>query len=604
MFTEYLDTHDLKTLLLPPGGYHPFPRRQEREAWQAMDADIRRQIIAWGDEALSGYPMLTATQFLAFVRTGDRQAYEKPYFARRKLLIGAVLAECLLDDGAHLDAVIDGVWCICDEACWMISAHNGSFHDGALRVKDRALPDVTNPYIDLFAAQTAATLAFTLYFLEDKFDSVSPRIARRIRALLEERILHPFLTHDDFWWMGMIRKDVNNWTPWILSNILFVTLLTERDGLRQAETVARALRMLDSYLNVMPEDGGCDEGAGYFNMAGSSLLDCLEAVYEATAGRVSFYDVPLIRRIGEFPLRAHVAGPYFLNFADCDVKPLLDGSRIWRYGQRTGNDALQALGAVIHHAQLHDVHFPDTPQMNRQLHLIFDKIPPCDPPKEPSFSAMPALQVFSWRKGRLYAAIKGGHNGESHNHNDVGTFVLYVDGEPQVVDVGNMVYTAKTFGPERYTLPNTRSMNHNLPLPGGIEQAPGTEHAAHHVSADENGARLDLAAAYPVQAGVRTLERSLTLTDGSMTLTDEVFLNDTRGVTWVFMLRTEPVLTTGSVSFGHLVMHHDPALTQQIEVIPVTDARMSRNFPGCFWRLTLTAGVAAEHHQHFTFSLA
>lgn len=45
--------------------------------------------------------------------------------------MGAALAECAADDGRYLDAVIDGIWCICEESAWVLSAHNGSDHPGA-----------------------------------------------------------------------------------------------------------------------------------------------------------------------------------------------------------------------------------------------------------------------------------------------------------------------------------------------------------------------------------------------------------------------------------------------------------------------------------------
>lgn len=598
MFCDYLNHHDLGALLLAPGGFSPFPRRQERACWEALDEGTRRELIAWGDEALAGYPMVTATQFLAFSRTGDRQVFERPYFARRRLLMGAVLAECLLDDGVHLDAVVDGLWCILEETSWVVSAHNGSDHPGALPMNRRPLPDEGNPYVDLFAAQTAATLAYTLYFLEDKLNAVSPLIARRVREHLERRILTPFMTHDDFWWMGMIRRDVCNWTPWILSNVLTVALLTQRDGVRLAQIVERALRMLDSYLAVMPEDGGCDEGAAYFNVAGAALLDCLEAVYAATDGRVSFYGEPLIAKIGAFPLHAHIDGAYYLNFADCDAKPMLDGARIWRYGQRTGNEALCALGAHLHAAR-RGVRPLDTPQMNRVLHALFDLIPQAEMPAPQPFMALSALQVFAWRRGGLYAAVKGGHNGESHNHNDVGSFIVYADGEPQIVDMGNMVYTAKTFGPERYTLPNTRSRNHNVPLIGETEQAAGREHAARDVAADERGARMDIAAAYPPEAGIRSLVRELAVSEAGVTLADSVELDGAQAVTWVFMLRDRPELCTGEVRAGKIALRHDPALLRQVERMPVTDERMRQNFPGDLYRLTLTAAPERRHRQAF-----
>lgn len=50
------------------------------------------------------------------------------------------------------------------------------------------------------------------------------------------------MNRDDFWWMGMIRKDVCNWTPWILSNVIDTLLLLERDIRRRREGVTRALR--------------------------------------------------------------------------------------------------------------------------------------------------------------------------------------------------------------------------------------------------------------------------------------------------------------------------------------------------------------------------
>ncbi|MDO5298573.1 MAG: heparinase II/III family protein [Clostridia bacterium] len=601
MFREFLDENDIRALLSAPGAYRPFPRRQERALWMGLAQEKREALLAWGEEAAQGYPMLTATQFLAFSRTGSRLAYETPYFDRRVKLMGAVLAECMANDGTYLDSVIDGMWCICEESAWMVSAHNGSDHPGQRPMNERPLPDVTNPYVDLFAAQTAAALADMLYLLEDKLDAVSPLIARRVRAEIERRVIRPFMTHDDFWWMGMIRRDVCNWTPWILSNVIEVLLLLERDAQRRAEGIARAMRMLDSYLAVMPADGGCDEGAGYFNMAGAALFDCLESLYMATDGHVSFYHEPLIRNIAAFPLKAHVDGPYFLNFADCDVQPQLDGERIYRFGVRTDNAALASLGAWLYERREHacSVRPVDTPQMSRVLQALFADIPRGMMQEPPAHCALPDLQVFSWRESGLYVAIKGGHNGENHNHNDVGSFIVYADGQPQIVDMGNKVYTALTFGPQRYTLDNTRARNHNIPLVGGFEQAAGREHAARDVRAHEHGVRMDISGAYPAEAGVQALQRELTMEDGRIRLTDRIGLAGEQRVTWVFMLRRNPSLTPGEVRLGPITLRHDPALAQSVEEMPVTDERMRRNFPGSFWRLTLEAVPAASHEQTF-----
>ncbi len=603
MFTEYLDTTDLHALFAPRRGRLPIPPASDRAAWAKVPASMREEMLAAAKAQLdTPYPMLTAGQFLAYVRSGSRTAFEAPYFLRRRLLLTAGLAECLEDGGAYMDRVVDGLWCICEESFWGISAHNGSAHFGTRPASERPLPDVENPYIDLFAAQTASLVLWICHLLKDKLDAVSPLIIRRVHLEAERRIVKPFLYHDDFWWMGMIRRDMNNWTPWILSNVISSLILMEPDDLRLAEGVKRAMRMLDSYLAVMPADGGCDEGAGYWNMAGGSLLDCLEHIYYLTDGRVFFYDRPHIQNIGVFPVKAHIAGPYLWNFADCDAKPMLDGERIYRFGRRTGQRALAELGMQL--ASMETSVLPkDTPETYRVLCKLFFPVPaPAPGQKEDETVILPDLQVWAQRRSGLYAAVKAGHNGESHNHNDVGSFLLYVDGEPEIVDAGNMTYTAKTFSQERYTLWNTRGMYHNVPVIGSLEQQPGREHGARKVDISQNGIFMDIAAAYPKEAEVESLVRHAFFRDTAFIIEDRVKLERDAPVTWVFLLRSRPEIKPGVLKTERITLRFEEGLTPACEEIPVTDARMAKNFPGSLWRVTLTAGKAFGHNQTFTIA--
>lgn len=317
---------------------------------------------------------------------------------------------------------------------------------------------------------------------------------------------------------------------------------------------------------------------------------------------MSFYHEPHVRSIGTYPVKAHIAGPYYLNFADCDCKPTLNDMPLIRYGLRTENMELAALGAEIHRMNNGIIRVQDTPQMKRRLYGIFDQVPDLDGVQPPSFMQMPNLQVYAWRRNGLYMAIKGGCNGESHNHNDVGTFIVYADGEPQVVDMGNMLYTAKTFGPERYTLPNTRSMNHNLPLIGGVEQCEGREYCAKVITAGEQGAELEIAGAYPEEAGVTSIRRTFVPEENSVNLTDRIDLDGEKEVTWVFMLREKPVCVEGEVRFGKLVLRHDPGLVQVVTKMPTTDVRLAKNFPGSLWRVALTAKPDVAFEQHFVIA--
>ncbi|RRJ97380.1 hypothetical protein Ga0100231_002195 [Opitutaceae bacterium TAV4] len=118
----------------------------------------------------------------------------------------------------------------------------------------------------------------------------------------------------------------------------------------------------------------------------------------------------------------------------------------------------------------------------------------------------------------FFVAAKGGNNAESHNHNDVGNFIVYHDGLPILIDVGRGTYTRRTFAPEeRYTLWNACSDWHNVPTIGGRTQPPGKQFRATGVTCDNrDGAprarlSLDIASAYPKEAGIGEWSRSVTL---------------------------------------------------------------------------------------------
>jgi hypothetical protein len=133
---------------------------------------------------------------------------------------------------------------------------------------------------------------------------------------------------------------------------------------------------------------------------------------------------------------------------------------------------------------------------------------------------LPDLQVFTARSSaqtthHLYVAAKGGHNDESHNHNDIGNFIVYNDAEPILIDIGVGTYTSQTFSGGRYGLFNCRSAYHNVPLINGIEQHAGKNYRAKEVeyACDERQASLtlDIADAYPEEAYVKQWRRSILL---------------------------------------------------------------------------------------------
>ena len=100
---------------------------------------------------------------------------------------------------------------------------------------------------------------------------------------------------------------MNNWDPWISSNWLTSALLVEPDAERRRAAVGKILRCLDNFMNGYADDGGCDEGPGYWGRAAASLFDCLELLHAATAGQCNGFTLPLVARDGALYLpRAHL----------------------------------------------------------------------------------------------------------------------------------------------------------------------------------------------------------------------------------------------------------------------------------------------------------
>ena len=587
MMTDYLAKHPFAVRYVPQ-----FPEMGDRQAWDGIAPADREDLLALA-ESWRGrpYPLLTAGMYASFVRTGSRRDCENPYFDRRRKLCASALHMCLTGTDDFLPDVEDGLWLLCEETTWAISAH-------ANLNAAHPFPDDQAAIVDLFAAQTGMILSFVAQLLEGR---LHPDLYDRVQRETERRVLKPFMENDGEWWMGFTRKDLNNWTPWILSNILMAANVWHFGG---AALIERACMMLDRWLNVVPADGGCDEGAGYWNMAGGAFLDCLMAL-ESMAG-VDLWQDDKVRRMMAYPELVYLGNGWFANFADCDARPYISGERLQYAGQKTSNAVLVRMGAEMWGTPAKEL--SDTPHLSRTLMRIFAKPAKVEVEAvKPKDVWLPDLQVRLLNQDGLVVAMKGGHNAESHNHNDVGSFLVMADGDMQVVDAGNMVYTAKTFSNRRYELWNCRAAYHNVPMIGGYEQRAGREYAAKDVVCLPDGMALDMADAYPKEAGVQNCRRTFHLTGARLSVRDEIVLDSEQPVTWVFMLRHEPVIDQDRQccylkdSGFWMDWSENAPLSADVEPIEITDGRMKNSYPGTLWRLTLTAAPSAHHTQEFLF---
>jgi hypothetical protein len=547
---------ELQRLLIPPDAWTPFPRIDDRSGWAKADAATLQAYIETAEDNLNyDWPAIPATLSLLIVRTGNRYEYQSVSYKKRALLAAMMIAELAEDKGRFIDPVINGIWSICEESWWGVPAHIPDAYKG--------LMDVENPRVELYVAVTGALLSWVDYFLGTRLDAVSPQIRKRIRHEVHTRLLRPLMTYHHRW-MGRPGEGApNNWNPWICSNWLTCALLLQDDAELRAQTVAKILTSLDHFLDPYPADGGCSEGPHYWNAAAGALYDNLSLLNLATqdAFRYVFADEK-IKHMARFIYRMHIGGDYFLNFADAPPRIALPAGMVYRFGKDLGDDSLMRFGACFRRP----AETSATPShFMRNIFDIFrqnelQQAPPQQP--LPQNVWLPNLQIAAARDHEgttngFYVAVKGGHNGESHNHNDVGNYIVYYNGQPLLIDVGTGRYTAATFGPQRYEIWNHRSDFHNTPTINGAAQGAGSDYRASEMHVDitdtTTTVSLHIAEAYPDTAAVQDWKRTVALhRNRKVTVLDESRLKEARDIT-LHLMTCYPATVT---AHGALVIHY------------------------------------------------
>lgn len=561
---------DVKAHVLPLSAFTLFADRATRDiAPQHRDAVLRQAEACLG----ASYPPLVASDYMMFKRCGNRSVYEKKCFVRRRDLLALATAEHVEGEGRFADAIADLLWAILEETSWVIPAHNP-----AREGKPMSLPYAfreSADYIDLFSATTAADLAITYHLVRDTLDRVCPLLCERLLYELDRRILRPFLNAEQLqrmWWAGLEGQRVNNWNPWITSNVLTVCALTEGDTARREAVVAKALDLLDNFTVTYHDDGGCEEGPSYWGAAGGALFDACCLLYDMTGGYVDVFDDPLIRRMGEYKPTVYVHGCRFLNFADSPARLSLSPALLLDWGTRCHSEPMLSAGRFgLDGAppSVEPTHF----HPYRYLRSLTLRPEPKEAYRAPRHAYLEGLGIAISRESTrtdegLYLAFKGGHNGESHNHTDVGTFTVFADGRPLFVDAGAGSYTKRTFSPERYTIWSMRTDYHNLPTVNNCVQKVGRDATACHYKYEKETGKLsmELTKAYPEEAGLSCYTREAVLADGAVTVTDTLAFSSAGTVDFHLLCVEEPTAVgTGELTLGGHTVCFDPSLTVTVE---------------------------------------
>lgn len=478
-----------------------------RDAAGGLDA-IRAQVGQQAIDALLAQaradatmpvPALPAELYLEYQRTGRREGYEDAQRQRRNMLYRLTLAEWLDQRGEFVAAIENLVWSRLEETNWAWPAHA------------RTLDFPDRPTVDLAAAMTGLDLAEADYLVGDK---LSPSLRARIRSETNRRTIAPFLERNDHWWLHTTpAKQVNNWTAVCVAGVVGAACYLETDSDRLAAIITRGLHSLADYLDTFDSQGGSSEGPDYWSYGFGNYVVLAHLLHARTGGQIDLLADPMVREIAQFPVRTVLTQGLWASFSDSDSNPSFHPGLLAYLAERLNLPALTELGmrndfAVDHFNQfvwpLRQFAWP-LPERNvafggtahdwfADMAWMISRLDPADPKS-------------------LRLAIKGGHNDEMHNQNDVGSLIVVSKGKVVLTDPGRGRYSKAYFGPDRYDNIMASSRGHSVPVVNGFEQAAGAEHAAqvlsHSHGADHDALVLDMAAAYPAGAGLTELRRTV-----------------------------------------------------------------------------------------------
>jgi len=470
---------------------------------------------------------LTYSTFKLFGITGSREEYEQEYMLHRKMLC-AFSAMVMADMGEKwLDKLCDAVWAVCDEFTWVLPAHI---------LKSMDTPErIATGRIDLFAAETSVALCEIYHILDDKLPSV---VKDRIEYEVMRRIVIPYVE-------GRPKFGVSNWSGvcgcGVTAALVYLGRYKEFEEVKDS-----LLGNLRDFLDSFNDDGCCLEGSLYWFYGFSHFVFAANLLREYTNGEIDFFKEEKVKRIAFFANDLYFEDNFCLSFADsphrydfdmgimCFLSKEYEGITVppLKYAAKFSNDARYRFAPFV-----------------RNLYWACELK---QKDKKTGYTYYKDSQWYINHKENYSFAAKAGHNNEPHNHNDVGSFIVFSQGRFIIDDIGWERYVAGYFGPDRYTHICPASRSHSVPMIDGGEQVQGVEHRAENAFSDQNTFSFDYEKAYN-NPKLRKLSRCFELTDDGVVI-KEKSLGDIDKITYRFVTKIKPEVSEGKVHIDEFTL--------------------------------------------------
>lgn len=520
---------------------------KEEERYKPLLESLNNLYGEWCEEPPKS---LKYSEFKLFYETGDRKTYETSYFLHRKQLAVSAVMYLIYRKEADRSYLEDVLWAICDEYSWCVPAHiQGESAEERFKT------------IDLFASETAFSLGELVSLMGDALDET---VRTRVRYEIRRRVIQPFL-NAGWWW----EKATNNWASVCACQVAGAILYTQPALFPKVKPRIEAA--MHSFLNSFGNDGACLEGVSYWIYGFGMFALYHELLTDVEPDATAVFQDEKVKNIAMFFQKSCLRGGIAVTFSDCQPQALYSLA-IGHYLKRIYGDDVK-LPPFQYHLPL------ERSASFTMLVRAFLYYNPADNGNEQACFEyyLPDAQWYIRQTERYSFAAKGGHNDESHNHNDIGSFLLCRNGRQILCDIGVGLYTKDYFPPEtRYTFLGNSSRGHSVPRINGQEQRAGSSCCAREVRYERHMFSADILGAYGMPGSLtRTFE----------TLEDRVRLTDTyrleanpESIAERFVSYENPKLEEGRILWKDLALYY-PAEMLKVEIGKET---YENNFMGIF----------------------
>ena len=462
-----------------------------------------------------------------YYRNGNRSIYGGAVSQYDDRLSVFAFMYMLTEEDKYLSALSDAIWWECDMESWTPPAHMSEDYP----------PERRETCIDLCSSIMGSRIAEILALVGDKLPKL---VRRRAEYEVRKRVIDSFHKYDDFPWI----RRTNNWASVCAGSVGLTYLYMASDEEIEKE-LPRLLETMRLFLTGFDKQGCCYEGYAYWKYGFSFYVKFAKALYEYSKGKIDLFDNEKVHAIAKFQENMAMNDRECVSFSDCDQDFTQD---IWlshvlkkRYPDieiPPVGDGVRSGCAVLHTILLQDPALANEKMTGKNFYYE-------------------EAQWFIHKNKNYNFAAKAGSNNESHNHNDVGSFLISKNGKVTFTDPGREEYNGATFGPKRYEVPVYSSYGHSVPLINGKTQKAGTGYAK-VTEVSEHVFAFDFEGNYDIPELSR-LNRRFECGENELKIIDTYEFNDMPdSICERFSTYIKPEVTDGCVKVGDSVLSYDP----------------------------------------------